>query len=65
MGIGEMCKQFRREHGYLQKDVAIDTGYSFENVSAFENGRNDNGRIFLWYLLKGLNVKDYEVDVNG
>lgn len=47
--------------GVYQKDVAEATGYSLENVSAFEAGRNDNLRIFLWYIQHGLNVDDLEV----
>ena len=52
--IGQRCKKFRERLGYYQSDVANQTGYSKENVSAFENGRNDNVRIFLWYVEMGL-----------
>lgn len=59
--LGNRCKQFRISMGVYQRDVAKDTGYSLENVSAFEAGRNDNARIFLWYIQHGLNVDDLEV----
>ena len=52
--IGRRCKEFRVEHGYYQADVALDTGYSVENISAFETGRNDNARILLWYFVHGM-----------
>ena len=42
--------------GILQIRVAEDTGYSLENVSKFETGRNDNYRILLWYLEHGIDV---------
>ena len=52
--MGRRCKQFRVEHGYYQTDVAADTGYSTENISSFETGRNDNARILLWYFEMGM-----------
>lgn len=62
--VGAICKKFREELGCFQSDVAIETGYSKENVSSFETGRNDNYRILLWYLSHGLNllkeIEDYE-----
>lgn len=56
--LGRRCKRFRMSHGYIQMQVAEDTGYSKENVSAFETGRNDNSRILLWYVLHGLTIDD-------
>ena len=52
--VGKRCKQFRVEHGFFQTDVAADTGYSVENISSFETGRNDNARILLWYFAHGM-----------
>ncbi len=57
--IGKICKDFRMSLGYLQSDVSKDTGYSIENISKFENGNNNNMKIFLWYLRKGLKI-DYD-----
>ena len=51
--MGRRCKQFRVDRGYYQTDVAADTGYSVENISSFETGRNDNARILLWYFERG------------
>lgn len=56
--IGRICAAYRKDHNYEQKDAAKDTGYSLENISSFENGRNDNVRIFLWYVSKGLNMQE-------
>lgn len=52
--IGQKCKQYRMDRGYFQIDIARDTGYSVENISAFETGRNDNARILLWYFAHGM-----------
>lgn len=59
--VGKRCKKFRIERDYYQMDVAIETGYSVENISAFENGRNDNARILLWYFAHGMKY-DYLVE---
>lgn len=56
--LGLKCKEFRVSLGVLQSDVANDTGYSLENISAFETGRNDNARILLWYFMHGMTI-DY------
>lgn len=56
--LGSNCKKWRTEHGFFQSDVAKDTGYSLENVSAFENGRNDNCRFLSWYLIKGMTLHE-------
>ena len=56
--IGRRCKQYRVEHGYYQADVAEETGYSIENISSFETGRNDNARILLWYFAHGMKYKN-------
>lgn len=48
--VGKICQECRKEKHKLQQEVAEDTGYSVENISAFENGRNDNLKIFLWYI---------------
>lgn len=52
--IGARCKAYRMSLGYYQADVAKFLDYSKENISAFENGRNDNLRILLWYILHGM-----------
>lgn len=56
--IGNNCKLYRRGIGYTQNDVAEHTCYSLENISAFENGRNDNYRILLWYFIHGMTFED-------
>lgn len=57
--IGQRCADFRRKINYTQQQVADELGYSVYNISAFENGRNDNGIIFAWYLDHGM---DWERD---
>lgn len=56
--IGNTCKRYRLSLGYYQKHIAQDLGYSVENISSFEAGRNDNSKILLWYMLHGLKVSD-------
>lgn len=56
--LGAQCKAHRQDINLLQSDVARDTGYSVENISSFETGRNDNARILLWYVAHGL-PRDY------
>ena len=56
--LGAICRAYRESLGLLQSDVAKDVNYSKENVSAFENGRNNNARILQWYLEHGLIIKD-------
>ena len=56
--VGAHCKALRQNLQLLQSDVARDTGYSVENISSFETGRNDNARIMLWYVARGLD-KEY------
>lgn len=56
--LGRICKLARAGRGYFQRQVAEDTGYTIENVSAFENGRNDNSRLLLWYFEHGLTYDD-------
>ena len=53
--VGSRCRRYRKR--VLKTDlreVADTLGYSRENVSAFENGRNDNCMVLLWYLSKGM-----------
>ncbi len=62
--IGEFCAAIRGEIGATQKDVAEDTGYTIQSISAFENGRTNNAEIFSWYLEQGqfINVKVGDCD---
>ena len=43
-----------------QSEVANELGYTRTNISEFENGRNRNFGIFLWYIGKGLPLADVE-----
>lgn len=56
--IGSICRSFRRSLKMTQADVAKATGYSAGNVGHFEQGRNDNLNIFLWYIMNGLDIDD-------
>ena len=43
----------RRQAKVKQSEVAKELGYSLENISAFENGRNNNAEILLYYIKRG------------
>ena len=58
----ELCKKYRQEILKMtQEEVAKELEYSQENISAFENGRNSNNIIFMWYVSKGI-LKHYSID---
>lgn len=53
--VGWMCAYYRRHILRIpQSRVALETGYSRSNISAFENGRTDNTTIFMWYIKNGI-----------
>lgn len=57
--LGATCRRFRKSIDKKLSDVARDTGYTLQNISAFERGKNNNMKIYLWYINNGL---DYFVD---
>ena len=56
--LGLRCKQFRVSRGYRQHNVAEDSGYTIENIFAFECGRNNNAIILLWYIAHGMTIEE-------
>lgn len=52
--LGEYCRMARRNKGLNQYDVAQDTGFTQQNISAFERGENNNALLLLWYIKHGL-----------
>ena len=54
--IGQKCANFRRLIGISQQQVANELGYTRSNISMFENGKNYNMTILLWYLKRGLEL---------
>ena len=54
--IGQKCANFRRLIGMSQQQVADELGYTRTNISMFENGKNYNMTILLWYLKRGLEL---------
>lgn len=54
--IGQKCAYFRKTLGISQQQVADDLGYCRTNITSFENGRNYNMTILLWYLKRGLKL---------
>lgn len=60
VNVGNACKQYRKLIKALQTDVACDTGYSVETISAFENGRCNNAAVLLWYFYNGMTTNYIE-----
>lgn len=52
--MGKLCQDYRKSINKTQADVSTDTEYSIENISGFENGRNNNLNIAMWYIYNGL-----------
>lgn len=52
--LGLICQEYRKMLGYDQRIVADYIGCTPANISAFENGRNNNALIFAWYVRQGL-----------
>lgn len=52
--LGFKCKMFRLYNGITQQQVAIETNYSKETVSKFENGYIHNPVVYQWYKDNGL-----------
>lgn len=63
--IGTFCAKERRRKGHTQLEVAFAVGFSPENISAFERGRNDNVTIFLWYLEHCVTESSYSEFIMG
>lgn len=55
--VGLICREFRQDLNCTLIEVAKSTGYSAQNVCHFEQGRNDNLIIFLWYIANGLDIE--------
>lgn len=55
--LGRMCKTYRKHTlKTSQCEVAKDIGVTGQNVSAFERGKNNNARILLWYIERGMDI---------
>lgn len=54
--LGKICKSHRKKINKTLSDVAYDTGYSIANISKFENNKNYNYLILLWYVENGLDL---------
>lgn len=58
MEIGTLCKNHRKTIGKTQKQVADDLNMSVQNICDFENGRNRNLNILLWYTAHGMDLPE-------
>lgn len=57
--VGRLCKIRRMQTIVTQKEVADETGYTYQTVSAFERGKLRSMDLLIWYLLNmGVTVED-------
>lgn len=54
--VGSRCALIRKAAGKTQLQVAMTIGTTPETISAFENGRTNNCKVFTWYLKQ---IKDF------
>lgn len=54
--VGARCALIRKSAGKTQLQVAMAIGTTPETISAFENGRTNNCKVFTWYLKQ---IKDF------
>lgn len=59
VNIGYLCKRWRIGNNYQLSQVAIDTDYTQDNIIKFEQGKNNNMNILLWYIEHGFEVRKY------
>ena len=59
VNIGYLCKRWRIGNEYNLSQVAEDTGYSQDNIIKFEQGKNNNLLIFVWYAMHGFEIRKY------
>lgn len=59
--IAAACKAYRVETLKMTQDeIAAEIGYTRTNISEFENGRNRNLSIFMYYVSRGLPMETLE-----
>ena len=56
--LGELCQKYRKELGFTQEELAKVLNCTRENISMFENGKNNNANILCWYIIH--NMLGYE-----
>lgn len=59
VNIGYLCKRWRIGNNYQLSQVAADTDYTQDNIIKFEQGKNNNMNILLWYIEHGFEVRKY------
>lgn len=48
--IGGVCRRIRQNAGLKVKDIARMTGYSTGLITQFESGKNNNLKLYLFYM---------------
>ena len=61
LSVGELCKRWRITNNFALSEVAEELDYSVDNIVKFEQGKNNNMMILLWYLLHGFNLNKISI----
>ena len=62
--LANEARNCRINKGKTLKDVAEVLGYTSENIRLFENGKNNNATILLYYIYElGLEIKIWMLEV--
>ena len=63
--ITKTLKAYRKRATVTQVEVAVDTGYSVEQISTFENGRVRSLFLFMYYCRNFLSDEEILVLLRG
>ena len=57
--VGRICQIKRMQTTVTQQEVAEETGYKYQTISAFERGKMRSMDLLIWYMLNiGVTVED-------
>lgn len=56
--ITKNCQDYRINRGITQQQIANNIGCSIETISSFENNRNNNALILIWYIEHGITLNE-------
>lgn len=63
--IGRSCRIWRNTMGYSIAQVIKETGYTASTITLFEQGKNNNAVLFLWYIARGFNPERDFIDLDS
>ena len=57
--IGACAREWRRQSNYTLQDIASRCGCTIQNITSFERGENESGKILRIYIELGFAVNGY------